>query len=312
MPLRTAVITHLACLDHLTGDGHPERPERLRAVLHALEDEAFSGLIREQAPEATMEQLTRVHPASYVNEILSIKPGPGKLIDLDPSTVVSDGSAEAALRAAGAAVMAVDAVMEGWARAAFAATRPPGHHAEPSTPGGFCLFSNAAIAAAHARAHWNVKRIAIADFDVHHGQGTQACLEKDPDYFYGSSHQYPLYPGTGFPTERGVAGNVVNVMLQPGTTSEEFREAWAGTILPAIDNFRPDLLIVSAGFDAHRADPLAHIRLDVADFVWITQELLGIADRHTGGKIVSLLEGGYDLDALARSVAAHVRTLMRA
>jgi acetoin utilization deacetylase AcuC-like enzyme len=310
--MRTAVITHLACLDHQTGSGHPERPERLRAVLHALEDETFAGLIREQAPEATMEQLTRIHPASYVDAILSIRPGPNQLVELDPSTVVSDGSAEAALRAAGAAVMAVDAVMEGWAQAAFAATRPPGHHAEPSTPGGFCLFSNAAIAAAHARARWNVKRIAVADFDVHHGQGTQACLEKDPDSFYGSTHQYPLYPGTGFPTERGVAGNVVNVMLQPGATSEEFREAWAGTILPAIDEFGPDLLIVSAGFDAHRMDPLAHVRLDVADFVWITQELLNIADRHTGGKIVSLLEGGYDLDALARSVAAHVRCLMRA
>jgi acetoin utilization deacetylase AcuC-like enzyme len=308
----TALITHPVFLDHQTGDGHPECPDRLRAILAALEDEAFSGLIRESAPEATIEQLTRIHPQAYVEAILSIRPEPGRLVQIDDVTVMSSASAEAARRAAGAAVMSVDAVMEGWARAAFSAARPPGHHTEPSNPGGFCLFSNAAIAAAHARARWGLERIAVADFDVHHGQGTQACLGHDPHYFYGSSHQYPLYPGTGFPEERGVAGNVVNVMLRPGATSEEFRQAWSGRILPALDAFAPELLIVSAGFDAHWADPLAHIRLDVADFAWITEELMAIASRHGGGRMVSLLEGGYDLDALARSVAAHVRVLMRA
>jgi acetoin utilization deacetylase AcuC-like enzyme len=308
----TALITHPACLNHENGDYHPECPDRLRYVLAALEAEEFSDLLRESAPHATREQLTRVHPANYVDAILSIRPGAGEIVQLDADTAMSHGSAEAALRAAGAAVASVDAVMEGWARAAFAAVRPPGHHAEPTRPMGFCLFNNAAVAALHARGQWGVQRVAVVDFDVHHGNGTQAMFAADKDLFYASSHQHPCYPGTGLSSERGVADNIVNAQLRPGSDSAAFRSAWSDTILPELDRFAPGLLIVSAGFDAHKADPLAQLRLETADFAWITQELLRIAAAHCGGRIVSTLEGGYDLDALAASAAAHVRTLMQA
>jgi acetoin utilization deacetylase AcuC-like enzyme len=308
----TALITHPACLGHENGEYHPECPDRLRSVLAALEAEEFADLLRESAPHATVEQLTRVHPANYVNAILSIRPAQGEIVQLDADTAMSHGSAEAALRAAGGATAAVDAVMEGWARAAFAAVRPPGHHAEPSRPMGFCLFNNAAVAALHARARWGVQRVAVVDFDVHHGNGTQAMFAADSDLFYASSHQSPCYPGTGDARERGVANNVINAPLRPGSDSAAFRAAWTDTILPELDNFAPGLLVVSAGFDAHKADPLAQLRLETADFAWITQELLRIAATHCGGRIVSTLEGGYDLDALAASAAAHVRTLMQA
>jgi len=307
-----ALITHPACLGHDAGALHPECPDRLRAVLAALEGEAFAGLLRESAPEATEAQLTRAHHGDYVRAILAIRPAPGETIQLDADTAMSAGSAEAALRAAGGAVMAVDAVMEGWAHAAFAAVRPPGHHAEPRQPMGFCLFNNAAIAAHHARARWGLRRVAVVDFDVHHGNGTQAMFQAEPDLFYGSSHQSPCYPGTGAREERGCAGNIVNVPLPPGADGPAFRVAWRDEILPALDAFAPELLIVSAGFDAHRADPLAQLRLDTEDFAWITRELMTIAECHTKGRIVSLLEGGYDLHALAVSAAAHVRELMRA
>lgn len=309
--MTTALITHPACLEHDTGPYHPECAERLRAVLQALEAPELAHLLREEAPLATIEQITRVHPRSYVEAILAIQPDLGEPVQLDADTVMSNGSAEAASRAAGAACLAVDAVMEGWARAAFAAVRPPGHHAEPSRAMGFCLFNNAAIAALHARERWGVQRVAVVDFDVHHGNGTQAMFAADPDLFYASSHQSPCYPGTGDPSERGVADNIVNAPLRPREGSEAFRAAWSDVILPALDAFAPGLLIVSAGFDAHVADPLAQLRLEVADFAWITEELVGIADRHCGGRIVSVLEGGYDLDALAVSAAAHVRGLMR-
>ena len=308
----TALITHPACLEHENGPYHPESPERLRAVLAALEAEEFAPLLRESAPEATEEQLRRVHPADYVAAILSIRPDHGETVQLDADTSMGAGSAEAALRAAGGAVAAVDAVMQGWARAAFAAVRPPGHHAEPSRPMGFCLFNNAAVAALHARAVHNVQRVAVVDFDVHHGNGTQAMFEQDADLFYGSSHQSPCYPGTGDAWERGVANNVVNTPLRPGEGSAAFRANWGDIILPELDRFAPDLLIVSAGFDAHKADPLAQIRLDTVDYAWITDELMRIADRHCQGRLVSVLEGGYDLDALAASAAVHVRGLMRA
>jgi acetoin utilization deacetylase AcuC-like enzyme len=310
--MSTALITHPACLNHENGEYHPECPDRLRYVLAALEAEEFADLLRESAPHATQEQLTRVHPANYVDAILSIRPGAGEIVQLDADTAMNHGSAEAALRAAGAAVAAVDAVMEGWARAAFAAVRPPGHHAEPARPMGFCLFNNAAVAALHARVRWSVPRVAVVDFDVHHGNGTQAMFAADKDLFYASSHQHPCYPGTGLPSERGVADNIINAPLRPGSDSAAFRAAWSDTILPELDRFAPGLLIVSAGFDAHKADPLAQLRLETADFTWITQELLRIAATHCGGRIVSTLEGGYDLDALAASAAAHVRTLMQA
>jgi len=310
--MSTTLITHPACLEHDTGPYHPETSERLRAVLDVLEAEAFADLIREEAPEATVEQLSRVHPVNYVEAIVAIRPEFGESVQLDGDTLMSPGSAEAALRAAGAAVKGVDAVMEGWARAAFAAVRPPGHHAEPQRPMGFCLFNNAAVAALHARARWGVQRVAVVDFDVHHGNGTQAMFAADADLFYASSHQSPCYPGTGDIWETGVANNIVNAPLRPRDGSAPFRAAWGERILPALDAFAPGLLIISAGFDAHKADPLAQLRLETQDFRWITDELVALADRHCGGRVVSVLEGGYDLDALAASAAVHVRGLMRA
>ncbi len=310
--MTTALITHLACLEHDMGPHHPECPDRLRAVLKALETKEFTDLLREQAPQATIEQLTRVHPKNYVDAILAMRPPEGDIVPLDADTLVSHGTAEAALRAAGGAVMAVDAVMEGWARTAFAAVRPPGHHAEPQRPMGFCLFNNAAVAALHARARWGVQRVAVLDFDVHHGNGTQDMFFKDPDLFYGSTHQSPCFPGTGEMWERGAANNIVNVTLRPGQGSEAFRAAWADTILPELDRFAPGLVIVSAGFDAHKLDPLAQLRLETADFTWITNQMVALAERHCGGRVASVLEGGYDLGALAAASAAHVRALMQA
>lgn len=308
----TLLIGHPSFVEHDTGDFHPERPDRIRAVTAALADEEFSGLARLVAPAATIEQLTRVHPQNYVDAILGIRPPEGELVHVDGDTVMSAGSANAARHAAGAVIAAVDGVLKGRARTAFAAVRPPGHHATPDVPGGFCLFNNVAIGAMHARAAFGLRRVALIDFDVHHGQGTQAVVEPDPDLFYASTHQYPLYPGTGSARERGVAGNVVNVPLAAGSGSAAFRAAWSDRLLPALDNFAPELIIVSAGFDAHRRDPLAQLDVETEDFVWLTEELLAIAGRHAGGRLVSVLEGGYDLAALAESVAAHVRALMRA
>ena len=309
--MTTALITHPACLEHDTGPYHPETADRLRAVLAALEAPEFSDLLRETAPMATVEQLSRAHPRAYVEAILSIQPEPGEPIQLDGDTVMSNGSAEAAARAAGGACMAVDAVMEGWARAAFAAVRPPGHHAEPNRPMGFCLFNNVAVAAMHARERWGVQRVAVVDFDVHHGNGTQAMFSADPDLFYASSHQSPCYPGTGEARERGVADNIVNAPLKPRDGGAAFRAAWSNIILPALDAFGPGLLIVSAGFDAHVADPLAQLRLETADYGWITDQLVAVAEKHCGGRLVSVMEGGYDLNSLSASVALHVRRLMR-
>jgi acetoin utilization deacetylase AcuC-like enzyme len=304
------LLTHPAGLEHDTGPGHPERIARLRAVTEALAAPEFDALIREEAPAATRDQLGRVHPAAYIDRVLGTKPAPGQRVRLDPDTVMSAGSAEAALRGAGGAIAAVDAVQSGRVRAAFVATRPPGHHAEPDRPMGFCLFSNAAIAAHHARAAWGRQRVAVLDFDVHHGNGTQAVAWDDADFFFGSSHQYPFYPGTGALAETGVAGQIVNAPLAAYSGRAAFEAAWTGRILPALDAFAPDCIIVSAGFDAHRDDPLAQLELDVADFAWITGAIMAAANRHTQGRIVSLLEGGYDLDALAASTAAHVHTLM--
>ena len=308
--MTVALITHPDCLGHDPGPGHPECPARLRAVLAALDAPEFSALHRVEAPLADAAELALVHPPAYVAAILAVRPeGAGRRM-LDADTLMSAGSAEAALRAAGGAMLGVDMVMRGEARAAFAATRPPGHHAERATAMGFCLFANAAIAARHAQAKWGLGRVAVVDFDVHHGNGTQDIFARDPSLFYGSSHQYPCYPGTGAESETGV-GNVVNATLPPGADGAAFRAAWAGRILPALDAFAPELLIVSAGFDAHRADPLAQLRLETADFAWITGELMAVADRHCAQRLVSVLEGGYDLAALAESAAVHVRTLLQ-
>jgi acetoin utilization deacetylase AcuC-like enzyme len=306
--MTTRLYTHAACLGHDMGPGHPERPARLQAILAALEAEPFQYLERAEAPRATVEQLCRVHPRSYVEAILHAVPAAG-LFALDPDTTLSPGSGEAALRAAGAVCAAVDAVAAGEIANAFCAVRPPGHHAEPATAMGFCLFNNVAAGALQARAVHGLRRVAVVDFDVHHGNGTQAMFEGDPEAFYASTHQMPLYPGTGAASETGL-GNICNAPLPPYAGSEEFRAAMESRVLPALDRFRPDFLLISAGFDAHRADPLANLELVEEDFAWATDRLLAIADRHAGGRVVSTLEGGYDLDALAASAAAHVLALM--
>jgi len=303
------LLTHRDGLDHDMGEGHPECPGRLRAVLQALDSEEFADLLRDQPEEATEEQLIRVHPADYVAAILGIRPQAGDRVALDGDTIMSHGSARAALLAAGAAVRAVDEVCSGQVRRAFCATRPPGHHAERRKPMGFCFFSNAVVAARHAQAAHGLERVAILDFDVHHGNGSQDCVWTDPSIFLASSQQMPLYPGSGAASETGV-GNVFNAPLPPGADGEAFRAAWV-PLLAAAESFAPQLIVVSAGFDAHASDPLAQLRLQVADFTWITSEICTLADRCCGGRVVSLLEGGYDLDALAASAAAHVRALLR-
>ncbi len=306
----TLLLTHPACLEHDTGFGHPERADRLRAIEHALEGERFHYLSREQAPLADLAVIERLHPHSYVEGVRAAIPK-REHNWLDPDTIVSPKSWEAALRAAGAVVHAVDQVMAGSVKNAFCAVRPPGHHAEPARAMGFCLFNNVAIGALHARAAHGASRVAVIDFDVHHGNGTQAAFWSDKDLFYGSTHQMPLFPGTGAASETG-AGNICNAPLKPGDGSEAFRHAFGTRILPALDDFASDFLLVSAGFDAHIRDPLAQLRLTESDFAWVTEKLLEAARKHTGGRLVSTLEGGYDLDALAKSAAVHVATLMGA
>jgi acetoin utilization deacetylase AcuC-like enzyme len=306
--MTTMLVTHPACFAHDTGRMHPESPARLKAILAALEAPEFAGLTRREAPAASIEQIGRVHASFYVDRVLRAVPQTGH-VGLDPDTVMSPGSGEAALRAAGAVVAAVDAVVAGEARNAFCAVRPPGHHAESSQAMGFCLFNNVAIGALQARAAHGLARVAVVDFDVHHGNGTQHMFESDPDLFYASTHQWPLYPGTGAREETGV-GNIVNVPLAPMSGSAEFREAMRGIVLPALTGFRPDFLLVSAGFDAHEADPLASLRFVEDDYAWATGALMEVAAESCDGRLVSTLEGGYDLPALAASAAAHVRTLM--
>ena len=307
----TLLLTHAACLDHDPGSWHPERPERLEAVLRALDEGRFRTLERLEAPRAEDRHLMLAHPAAHVERVMGAVPPAGRA-PLDADTALSPGSGEAALRAAGALVAAVDAVMTGRATNAFCAVRPPGHHAEPETPMGFCLFNNVAIGALHARAAHGLRRVACVDFDVHHGNGTQAMFERDAELFYASTHQWPLYPGTGAAEERGVADNVVNAPLRPHSDGAAFRQAFERTILPALDRFAPELLMVSAGFDAHARDPLAALNLDESDFAWVTSALVEVAATHAKGRIVSALEGGYDLEALGRSAAAHVAALMAA
>src|SRR5216683_6565293 len=306
--MTTLLYTHPACLEHDPGRHHPESAARLRAVLDALADPEFDRLERREAPEATLEDLLRVHPRRHVEHILSAVPRSG-YVGIDADTIMSPESGRAALRAAGAVVAAVDAVVAGEADNAFCAVRPPGHHAEPGRAMGFCLFNNVAIGALRAHEAHGLARVAVIDFDVHHGNGTQARFADDASLFYASTHQFPLYPGTGRASETGV-GNIVNVPLAPLAGSQQFRLGISREILPALDAFRPEMVLISAGFDAHRSDPLAQLLLDEFDYAWVTEELLGIARRHAGGRVVSTLEGGYDLAALGASAAAHTRALM--
>ena len=308
--MATHLYTHAACLEHDPGRHHPERPARLAAVLQALEGEAFEALMRREAPRAAADRLKLVHDPRYVDDLLNAIPAQG-VIHLDPDTAVSPGSGEAALRAAGAVVAGVDAVMAGEADRAFCAVRPPGHHAEADRAMGFCLFNNVAVGALHAMERHGCRRVAVVDFDVHHGNGTQHMFERNPNLMYASSHQFPYYPGTGAARETGV-GNIVNAPLPAGANGALFREAYQRRILPALDAFQPDLLLISAGFDAHADDPLAGLGLHEDDFAWVTAELVTLARRHARGRVVSTLEGDYDLEALAASAAAHVRALMAA
>jgi len=308
--MTTLLLAHSACLNHVTPPGHPERPDRLRAIENALEAEKFAGLIREQAPMADIETVALAHPREYVEAIREASPREG-MISLDGDTSMSPGSLEAALRAVGGAVTAVDEVMAKKVDNVFVATRPPGHHAETVRPMGFCLFNNVAIAARYAQKKYGLARIGIVDFDVHHGNGTQEIFWSDPTVMYCSTHQMPLYPGTGAKSERGDHDNIVNAPLRAGDGGEQFREAMETTILPRLEAFGPDLVIISSGFDAHMRDPLANLNFTEDDFAWATKKLMDLADRRSGGRVVSALEGGYDLQGLAGSVSAHVMALMR-
>ncbi|HXC26753.1 MAG TPA: histone deacetylase family protein [Stellaceae bacterium] len=307
--MTTLLYTHPSCLQHDPGQYHPEAPARLQFVLDALAAPDFAALERREAPQATIGDLTRVHPPRFVERLLAAVPSAGH-VAIDADTVMSPQSGEAALRAAGAVAAAVDAVIAGEADNAFCAVRPPGHHACPSRAMGFCLFNNVAVGALRARQVHGLARVAVVDFDVHHGNGTQDCFWDDGSLFYGSTHQSPFYPGTGAAGETGAAGNIVNVPLPAMSGSQAFRLGMTRVLLPALDAFAPELLMISAGFDAHRSDPLAQLLLDVADYAWITEQLLEIARRHAGGRVVSTLEGGYDLQALGASAAAHVRVLL--
>jgi acetoin utilization deacetylase AcuC-like enzyme len=292
------------------GANHPESPARLAAILRALDAPAFAPLDRREAPLATHAQVAAAHSREFVAAMLAAVPETG-IRRVDADTALCPASGEAALRAAGAVCAAVDAVMTGQAANAFCAVRPPGHHAEPGQAMGFCLFNNVAIGALHARAAHGIHRVAVVDFDVHHGNGTQAAFQDDAGLFFASTHQSPLYPGTGSAAEHGV-GNIVNVPLPPGSGGARFRQAMERDILPALDGFRPELVMISAGFDAHADDPLANLDFVEDDYAWATERLAAAAARHCGGRLVSTLEGGYDLRALAASAAAHVGALMRA
>jgi acetoin utilization deacetylase AcuC-like enzyme len=306
--MSTLYFTHPSFLEHETGLGHPESAERLKAIERALSQPEFAALVRRQAPRAGLDRVRLIHTEKHIERVFAAVPRIG-FGYIDADTVVSPESGDAALHAVGAACAAVDALFAKEARNAFCAIRPPGHHAEPDAAMGFCLFNNVAIAAEHARKNHGIKKAAIVDFDVHHGNGTQAAFTKNPDVLYASTHQSPWYPGTGRASETGV-GNLMNAPLSAGSGSREFRAAMTDKILPFIDKFAPELILISAGFDAHRDDPLADLNLVEDDYAWITAELTNLAGKHAGGRVVSVLEGGYNLAALGKSVAAHVRALM--
>ncbi len=299
------IYSHPACLLHDPGPEHPERPARLQAVLDALR-EHHADLDWREAPAARLGDLRRVHDDTLIDTALAS--GFTGYRVLDPDTIACPDSRAAALRAAGAGVAAVDAVMNGEAETAFCAVRPPGHHATPNAAMGFCLLNNVAIAAAHALERHGLERVAVVDFDVHHGNGTQDIFRNEPRVAYLSSHESGIYPHTGSPHERGV-GNLRNVLLPPGSGGFRFQNVWAEELLPWLDDFRPQLLLVSAGFDAHMHDPLADLMLETEDFAWLTRELRRIARRHAGGRLVSMLEGGYSLEALRECSVAHVAEL---
>ena len=308
--MTTLLFTHPACVQHDTGDYHPECSDRIKAVLAALESEEFMMLLRDEAPRATTEQLMRAHPLSHIEYVLDSVPTTETHHHLDPDTILSRQSGEAALRSAGSVIAGVDAVATKQVRNVFCAVRPPGHHAEHDSAMGFCFFNNAAVGALHARDVHGFKRVAVVDFDVHHGNGTQDILWDEEGMLYASTHQENAYPNTGFAEETGGKGVMVNVPLPAGTNSADFRMAFGDVLIPRLREFQPDFLIISAGFDGHAADPLAHLRLTTADFGWATRQLLQVAEDYADNRVVSVLEGGYDLRALAASVREHVRALM--
>ena len=312
--MTTLLITHPSFTEHDTGFGHPERPDRMRAIDKVLAHESYAALKRMEAPlrDDAEAQILLAHPKSHFDQMRAKGEqamGENRLVRIDGDTIMSPHSWDAALRAVGAGLQAVDEVMSGRAVNAFAQVRPPGHHAENDRAMGFCFFSNAAIAGFYARKAHGAERVAVVDFDVHHGNGTQDIFWSDKDMFYGSTHQMPLFPGTGEVSETGV-GNIFNAPLREGDAGETFREAFSDRILKPLHDFGPDIIIISAGFDAHKRDPLGGLQLVEADFMWATERLARIAEAHAGRRIVSMLEGGYDLDGLAKSVGVHVRTLM--
>lgn len=307
--MTTLFLTHHDCIEHEPGEFHPEHPDRLRGILRLLESEDFMLLHRDECPHADHEQLLRVHPLSYIEEIMAKVPHEGHH-SIDGDTMLSPATGEAALRAAGGSCAAVDAVARGEARNAFVAVRPPGHHAERSRAMGFCFFNNVAVAAYHAREVHGYQRVAVVDWDVHHGNGTQHIFWDDRDAFYASTHQYPQWPGTGSADETGAFNNVVNVPIDAGAKGDVFRQGMEDKVLPALRAFKPDFLFISAGFDAHARDPMANLRFSVADYVWATEQLMDVAKECCGGRVVSVLEGGYDVVATAACTAAHVRVLM--
>lgn len=308
--MTTLLFTHPLCFGHDTGPGHPECPDRLQAVLDALDTEEFASLVRLEAPRASPQEVLRAHTEQYLWQVMSNQPPEGERVHLDPDTVLSHGSFEGQLRCIGATNAAIDAVAAKQGRNAFCAVRPCGHHAEADRAMGFCIFNFAAIGALYARDKAGFGKVALIDFDVHHGNGSQHILWDEPGMFYASTHEAHHYPGTGLAHETGERGRIVNVPLPAGTGSAGFRQAFERIILPALSEFRPDIILISAGFDAHEADPLADLRLKTEDYGWVTRKLMEVADECCEGRVVSFLEGGYDLDALAASSAEHVRALM--
>ena len=307
--MATVLISHSDCLKHITPENHPERVDRLISIMDSLKNFKDPDLVRLDAPDGSESDILRVHPIEYLDNLKQKSPVDG-FVALDPDTFMSAGSLSAAMRGVGGITKAVDLVMNNQANNVFVVTRPPGHHAEKETSMGFCLFGNVSIAAKYALDHYKLPKVAIVDFDVHHGNGTQDILWSEKRSLFISSHQMPLYPGTGKENEIGIENNILNIPLPPNTMGKDFRYLYENKVFPALEKFSPDLLLVSAGFDAHASDPLANINLAEEDFAWVTGRLCDLADKHCNGRLVSTLEGGYDLDALAKCVTTHLKTLL--